>query len=334
MLHLFQSGGHLRLRAAVNQCHVRTQSLSRATRVHGGIATTYHYHSLAEVHGRVSVWIGGIHQVHPRKVLVGRHDVEGVLSRDIHEVGETRSRTDEDALEAFLLQLIHADGLTHDDIRLEVDTHLAQVVYFHVHDSVGQAEFRNAVFQNTAYLVQRLKYVYVVTFLHHIARKAQSRGSRAYHRYLDAIGRLRIGQRHLPALSLVIGGETLQVAYSHGRFVHLHVHAPALALLLLRANPAAYGGERRCLLQHLGGRQELSALYVLHERGNVDAHGTTLYTLRIGTVQTTFGLRYGHLLRESLVYLLQSCLGTIFRIQFWHDDTGNGHALLWFHGST
>ena len=49
--------------------------------------------------------------------------------------------------------------------------HLAQVLYLHVNDGIWQTELWYAVFQHTANLMQRLKHIYVITLLHHIASK-------------------------------------------------------------------------------------------------------------------------------------------------------------------
>ena len=71
----------------------------------------------------------------------------------------------------MLLQCLHADGLAHDDVSLEMDTHLSQIFYLHINNLVGQAELGNTVLQYTANFVQCLKDINIVPFLHHVAGK-------------------------------------------------------------------------------------------------------------------------------------------------------------------
>ena len=122
-----------------------------------------------------------------------------------------------------------------------MNSHLAQVVDFHVYDAVGD----------------------LVAFLHHIAGKAQSRRSRANDGHLDAIRRSHLGQHTASTLALIVRSEALKVADGHGRLFHLQVDALTLALLFLRAHAAADSGQGRGHLQHAGSVEDMSALDVL-----------------------------------------------------------------------
>ena len=66
--------------------------------------------------------------------------------------------------------------------------HLGQVLDLHVHNLVGQAELGNAVFQHAANLMQRLEYIDVVAFLHHVAGEAEASRTGSHDGHLDAIG--------------------------------------------------------------------------------------------------------------------------------------------------
>ena len=69
------------------------------------------------------------------------------------KLGSPATGSYEYALEAFLFQLFHAERLA-DNAVLDEFLPIWQVVNFHIHHFVGQAELRNAVFQYTANLVQ------------------------------------------------------------------------------------------------------------------------------------------------------------------------------------
>ena len=96
-----------------------------------------------------------------------------------------------------------------------MDAHLREVLYLHVDNLVGQTELRDAVFQHTANLVQGLEDIDIIAFLHHIACKAESGRARANDGDLDAVGWSNLGQRDVAALTLIVSGETLQIANGH-----------------------------------------------------------------------------------------------------------------------
>ena len=174
VLHLLQTSRHLLLRAAINECYLSAQTLSSTARVHSGVTTTYYEHVLTQVDRCVGSRISRIHQVDTSEVFVRRHDVDSVLTRNTHEVRQTGTRAYEDALEALCLQLFYADGLTYDDVSLEVNTHLGKVLDFHIYNLVRQTELRNTIFQHTTNLMESLKYVDIVALLHHITCKRQT----------------------------------------------------------------------------------------------------------------------------------------------------------------
>ena len=108
----------------------------------------------------------------------------------------------------------------------------------------------------------------------------------------------------------------------------------ALALLLLRTDTSTDSGQGRGILQNFCCSQELAALDVLHKRRNVDVDGAALNTGRLGTVETALSLGHRHFLCQSDIDFFSASGGTIDGIQFWHLDTFNGSALLWFHRGT
>ena len=205
--------------------------------------------------------------------------------------------------------------------------HLLEVLYLDVYNLVWQTEFRDAIFQYTTNLMQSLEYVYVVALLCHVSSKAQSRRSGTYYCNLYAIGRLNIRQRDVSALTLIVGSKSFQISYGNGRLSHLGVNTSALALLLLWTHASAHGRQGGCLLEHFGCVKEMSSLYVLDERRDIDVHRTSFHACWLTAVQAPLRLGECHFWSQSLVDLLQSCCRTVFRVKLRHDNPCNGLAL-------
>ena len=129
---------------------------------------------LTHVHRCVGIGVGSIHQVDAGEIFVRRHDVDGVLSRDAHEVGKTSTRTHKDTLEPIILQLLNGDGLAHDAVGNEVYAHLLQILYLYINNTVGETELRDTIFQYTTNLMQCLEDMHLIAQLSHIAGETQS----------------------------------------------------------------------------------------------------------------------------------------------------------------
>lgn len=54
------------------------------------------------------------------------------------------------------MQVIVAQCLTHDAVLDKLHSYASQIINFGIDHRIGQAEFRNTVFEHTAYLMQRL----------------------------------------------------------------------------------------------------------------------------------------------------------------------------------
>ena len=114
-----------------------------------------------------------------------------------------------------------------------MNTHLGEVLDLHVNNLVGQTELGDTIFQHTTDLMEGLKHIHVVTFLHHVTGKRQTGRTRTNDGNLDAIGRGYLRQRDIATLTLEVSSKTLQITDSHGLGVHLQVDTLALTLLLL-----------------------------------------------------------------------------------------------------
>ena len=118
--------------------------------------------------------IGCIHEVYTSQIFIARHDIQRVLARNVHEIRQSRTRTNKDSLETFGFQFGYTDSFTYDNICLEVYTHLAKIVNLCLYDTVGQTEFGYTIFQHTANLMQSFEHINVKTILCHVTGKAKS----------------------------------------------------------------------------------------------------------------------------------------------------------------
>ena len=315
MFHFLDTGRHLGFRTAVDDNGTfGSQAACGAHGIHCRISASYHYDTLAERHRRIRILACRIHQVDTGEVFVRRHDVDRVLSGNVHEVGKSRSRSHEDTFVSLCLQVFHRNGLAHDAVFHKRYAHLRQVVNLDIHNLVGQTEFGNTVFQYATDFVQCFEYRHIITQFSHIARKRQSGRTRTYYRYLDAVlfGYLRHG--NVSAIPFVICRETFQITDSHGFVTHFQVNALRFALLLLRTHTPAYSRKRAGLLQHPCRFEELAPLDVLDESRNVNAYGAAFHTRRIGAIQATFGFGQCLLFVQTEVYLFFPAVRTVFGV--------------------
>lgn len=94
--------------------------------------------------------------------------------------------------------------------------------------------------------------------------------------------------------------EALELADGH-RLGLLATDAPALALVLLRADAAADGGKHGVLADGIESAAEVLRADLLDKVGDVDVDGAALDTERLLAVEAALGLGQRHLLGEALV---------------------------------
>ena len=179
--------------------------------------------------------------------------------------------------------------------------------------------------------MQGFEYSYFIALFCHISGKWKSCRTWADNRYFDAIlfGYLRDG--YLSAFAFVISSEAFQIANGNGFVSGFQMCTLWFALFFLRTNAATYSRQCTGLFQCFCCFEKFSSFNVFNEFRNVDSHRTTVHTGRIGTIQATFGFRYGLFFIQPQVDFLFTAMWTVFSIQFIHLDTRNGHTFLGFH---
>ena len=107
MLHLFETCRHLLFGTTIYEGNLGTEALGCTAGIHSGISTTYDDDVLTEIDRCICLRISGIHKVDAGEILVGRHDIDGILAWYVHEVGKSGTRAYEDTLEAHFLEFLH-----------------------------------------------------------------------------------------------------------------------------------------------------------------------------------------------------------------------------------
>src|SRR5512135_2369215 len=292
---LLDPGGHLLLRAAVDEVHVlRPHPLRRARRVHRHVTAA----DDRDVRRLVQRGVGlgepiRLHQVRTGQVLVRRVDPDKVLPRDVHEVRKSRARADEDGVEPLLLeQFVDGDRLADDRVAFQLRAQFPDVLHLGLHDLLWEAEFGDAVHEHPARLVQRFEDRHVVPDLDEVTRDGQPRGARPDHR--DALAR-RLpdpGDLDVPGDALEVGDEPFETPDGH-RLPLLPEDARHLALFLLGTDAAAHRGEGVGLLDFSSRLDEFSPRHKVDELGDLDADGAPLHALRVLALDAAGRLQYG-----------------------------------------
>ena len=303
MFYLFQTSRHFGFRTAIdNHCFFCSQTACSTYRVHRSITATNNRHTLTECDRSIRIFAGSIHQVYTSQILVRRHDIDRVFTRNIHKVRQTCSRSYENTLVTFLLQIFYTDGLTHNTVFYKLYTHLRKIVNFYIYNLVRQTEFRNTIFQYTTNFVQCFEYSHIVSQLSHITGKRQTGRSRTNHRYLNTVLCSNLRNGNLSAFTFIVSCKTFQITDSHSFVSHLQVNTLRFTLFFLRTHTSTHSRQCTGLLQSTCSFEEFSTLYVFDKCRNIDTHRTTLHTRRICTVQTTFSFCYSLFLAQSQVY--------------------------------
>ena len=178
--------------------------------------------------------------------------------------------------------------------------------------------------------MKRLKDGHVIAALGHVASKRQPRWARSDDGDLNALRWRTLRDGYLSTLALIVGGEALQVTDGHGRLLHLHMHAATFALLLLRTDAATDGWQCACFFQYAGSLEEVAALDVLNERGDLYAHRATLHAGRRHAVEATLRLAKRLLFGQALVHLFV-VMAAIIGVELVHLHPMDGGAFLGFH---
>ena len=267
------TGGQLFHAAAVDDVHVRAETLGAAGGVHRDVAAADDGDLLAlkRHDGRVGALAVGLHQVDAGQELVGRVNAAEVFTGDVHEHRQACAGADEHSLEAILAhQLIDGNDAADDHVRFDLDAQRLQAVDFLLHDGLGKTELGDTVHQHAAGEVERFKNGDVVALLGKVARAGETAGAGADDRDLVAVGNGLCGGL-LDVCVVPVGNKALEAADAD-RLALDAADALRFALRLLRAHTAADGRQRRGLVDDLIGALVVLLGDLLDEFGDLDLH--------------------------------------------------------------
>ncbi len=161
----------------------------------------------------------------------------------MHEFRQPGPAADEKTPESLFFHVVEGHGLADDHVPFKHDAQLFQVGDLRPDDAFRQTKLGNAVAQDPGKLVQGLEDRHLVAALRHFPGKRQTGGPGTDGRHLHVIFFLDRGNGNAPAQAFAVRGEPFQVADGHRRLFHFVIDALGLALDLLRADAAAYGGQ-------------------------------------------------------------------------------------------
>ena len=105
----------------------------------------------------------GFHQIDAGQEFVGGQNALVVHAGDVHEHGQSRAGADEHGLKALLFhQFVDCNRSAHHGVCGDRNAQSFQAVYFLLDNRLGQTEFRNAVYQHAARLMERLKNRHII----------------------------------------------------------------------------------------------------------------------------------------------------------------------------
>ena len=96
----------------------------------------------------------GFHQIDARQHFIGAENSGRGFPQNAHELRQTGSAADKDRLEAFIFQFLHRQGLADNDVGFNHNAQVFQLIELFVNDPLRQTEFRNAIAQDAARLMQ------------------------------------------------------------------------------------------------------------------------------------------------------------------------------------
>ena len=190
-------------------------------------------------------------------------------------------------------QLIDAHALADGRVAHDVDAHGHELVDLLLHDGLRQTELGDAVSQHAAGLVEVLVDGHVVAELGQIARAGKAGRAGADDRDAVAVGGDLFG--HLVGvLAVPVGDKALQTANADGLALDA-AHALTLALLLLRADTAADGGQGAVLKDLVVSALEVLLTDAGDELRDLDIDRAAGHAGRARAIQAAVGLIDRHL---------------------------------------
>ena len=291
MLNLLGAGRQLLPSAAVHHGHFRPAAQGAPGGIHSHIAAADHHHAAGGHQRGHGAGVCGVHQVDAGEPFIGGKNAAERFARDAHKVGQAGPAAQKNGGKAALQQLLHPNGAADDGIGLQGNAHGGQGGDLLREDGFGQAEGGDAVGQHPAGGVQRLVDGDGVAHAGQLPGAGQAGRPGADYRHRDPVGRgdggggSRLG-------AVPVRHKALQPADGDA-FALFAPDADGLALVFLRADPAADGGQGIFGRKKLPGGGKVALGDLRDKFRDADPHGAAGPAGRVGAAQAAAGLPDG-----------------------------------------
>ncbi len=169
---------------AVYNMHLGSQAQCRPRGIHRYIPAANNRYFLPPKYRRIIIFQIGFHQIVPGQKLIGGKHAVRVFSRYPHKLWQPRAGTDKYRRKTFLAKKF-VDGcrLANHNIRFYLYSQRFYILNLRCnHRLFRKAEFRDAIYQHTARLMERLENCHIVPRLRKLPCTGQTRRSRTDNR--------------------------------------------------------------------------------------------------------------------------------------------------------
>src|SRR6516164_1403759 len=245
-----------------------------------------------------------MHQIAAGEQFIGRqHAVEG-FAWNAHEARVAGADAYEHRVIAhFGNHLFDGEQASDQRVALESDAEFEQFADLGIDHAVGQAKFRNAVFQHATRLVEGLIDRDIAAGFRHVGSAGHAGGTRTDDADLQAV-QFDVGNVGPAFGDGQIANKALKPADCH-RFERIADNTDAFALGFLRTDPPAHGGQQIGIGDNVVGAAIIFFAYFLDEAGNIDADRTARDARRLQAQQATIRFVERLLERVAAIHLVK-----------------------------
>ena len=226
----------------------KTQGCTRS--IHSNISATDHSNLLAYIIRSLVAFLVCEKQIVASQKFVCRNYTTKIFARNLHEIRQTSTRTNENCFEMLLVhKFVDRNRTTYDDILLKLSTEFLQILNLVLYNGMlWQTERRNAIHKYASIFVQSLKNGNIVAHSQKFLCTGKSRRSTSDNSHLVSV-LLNLYAKVEVVFARPITDKTLKFA-NRNRFALYAENALALALCFLRTNATADSRQSRILVDY------------------------------------------------------------------------------------
>ena len=286
-MYLFYSGRELCLASSVHDMYVRAETQRRPGSIHSDISSAHDCDFLSCSDRGIVRIVKCLHQIASRQVFIcGKYFIR-ILPRDAHKHRKACSRTDKHSFKSFIFhELVNGRGFSDHNVCLKFNAKLFYFLDLFCDNLLfRETELRDPVYKHPAELMERLKYSHIVSHLRQVARTGKTGRAGTDHSHFMSVLCLRADRLDV-ILKCIVSHKSLQFSDGH-RLALNAADTFSFALGLLRADTSADCRERAGSSDHFVRFLDISFLYFMDERRDVDRNRTALDTFCILAVEAS-----------------------------------------------